>query len=178
METLMLALFLIGAGYAVLTMFLGDGLGFDVQPGELPILSPTVIATFVTVFGGVGYLLLNQTGWSALLVAGLSLFVALAVSSAVMFLVVVPLQAAHKGTAPSVRSMLGSEAEVVTSIEPSRLGEIVYQQGGVRHSAPAKSADGSAIMQGTGVRIVGESAGTFIVEKLERAYGQNGKELE
>jgi hypothetical protein len=169
METLMLVLFLLGAGYAALSLFLGDWLGFDFQPGELPFLSPTVIATFLTVFGGVGYVLLNQTGWSVFPVAGLSLLVASGVSLAVLFLVVMPLQAAQTGTAPSAKSMLGFEAEVVISIEPSRLGEIVYMQGGTRHSAPAKSADGSAIPQGAGVRIVGETAGTFIVENRETA---------
>lgn len=164
METLMIVLFFIGAGYALLTLVVGDWLGFDFHPGDLPYLSPTVIATFLTVFGGVGYMLIHQTGWSALPVAALALLSAGAVSSAVLFLVVIPLHAAQKGTAMSAKAMLGLEAEVITSIEPRRLGEIVYMQGGTRLSAPAKTANGDAISQGATVVIVGESAGTFIVE--------------
>ena len=164
METLMIVLFFIGAGYALLSLVVGDWLGFDFHPGDLPYLSPTVIATFLTVFGGIGYVLLHRTGWPAMPVAGVALLAGLAVSSAVLFLVVIPLHAAQKGTAPSAKDMLGLEAEVVTSIEPGRLGEIVYMQGGFRSSAPAKSADGRAIGQGAIVRIVGETGGTYVVE--------------
>jgi membrane protein implicated in regulation of membrane protease activity len=167
METLMLVLFFIGVGYAALSLIVGDWLGFDLHPGGLPMLSPTVIATFLTVFGGVGYLLLNEAGWPALPVAGIALLGASAVSSAVLFLVVIPLHAAQKGTASSARAMIGQLAEVITVIEPGRLGEIVYQQGGTRHSAPARTAGEQAIPQGSEVRIVGESAGTFLVESVQ-----------
>lgn len=164
METLMIVLFFIGAGYALLSLVFGDWLGFDLHPGELPFLSPTVIATFLTVFGGIGYMLLHRTGWPAVPVAALSLFFAAGVSAAVMFLVVIPLHAAQKGSALSARDMIGLEAEVAVSIEPDRLGEIVYSQAGTRLSAPAKTAPGKAIPRGAAVRVVGESAGTFVVE--------------
>lgn len=163
MEMLMIALFLIGAGYAVLSLVFGDLLGFDFHPGGLPVLSPTVIAAFLTVFGGTGWLLLSQTSWTPLAAAAVSLLVALAVSTVVLFFVVIPLEAAQKGVAPSAKQMIGMEAEVITPIEPGRLGEIVYLQSGTRHSAPARTADGSAVGQGTVVTIVGENAGTFIV---------------
>ncbi len=169
----MLTLFFIGAGYAVLSLIVGDWLGFDFHPGDLPILSPTVIATFVTVFGGVGYVLLHRTGWPALPVAGVALLGASAVSSAVLFLVVIPLQAAQKGAAPSAKTMIGHTAEVVTPIEPGHLGEIVYLQGGNRHNAPAKTAGSEAIPQGSEVRIIGESAGTFLVESLTASRESN-----
>lgn len=165
METFMIVLFGIGVGYAVLSAFVGDLFSLDVHTGELPFLSPTVIATFLTVFGGVGYMLLHNTDWSALPVAGLSLLIALGVSSVVLFLVVIPLQAAQKGSARSAKQMIGSLAEVATSIEGSRLGEIVYEQGGTRHSAPAKASGGISIRQGAQVRILDEIAGTFVVEE-------------
>jgi membrane-bound ClpP family serine protease len=166
METLMLVLFCIGAGYAVLSLVIGDWIGVDLHPGDLPFLSPTVVATFVTVFGGTGYMLLHRTGWTALPVAVLSLLAAVAVSSAVLFLVVIPLHAAEKGAAPSAKHMIGLQAEVITAIESQRLGEIIYLQGGTRNNAPARAVDGSTIGQGAPVRIIGESAGTFVVERM------------
>lgn len=169
MEMLMLVLFFAGAGYAVLSLTFGDWLGFDFSPGELPFLSPTVIATFLTVFGGIGYMLLHLTDWPVFPIAGLSLLAGLAVSSIVLFLIVIPLHSAQKGTALSAKDMIGYEAEVITAIGEGRLGEIVYQQGGTRLNAPAKAADGRAIPQGTNVRIISEIAGTFVVE----AYGTN-----
>lgn len=164
MEALMIVLFALGAGYALLSLVIGDWFGFDFHPGDLPILSPTVIATFVTVFGGIGYLLLHETDWPVIAVVGVSLLAALGISSAVLFLVVIPLHAGQKGLALSAKSMIGLEAEVVTPIDSHRLGEIVYMQGGGRHSAPAKAPEGITIDQGATVRVIGESAGTFIVE--------------
>lgn len=166
METLMIVIFAIGVGYAVLSAIVGDVFGVEFHAGELPYLSPTIIATFLTVFGGVGYILLHNTGLSAFPVAGLSLLTAVAVSCVLLFLVVIPLYAAQKGTALSAKDMIGLEAEVVISIEGTRLGEIVYEQGGVRHSAPAKALEGTNIPHGSQVRIMGESAGTFIVKEI------------
>ncbi|TJY41491.1 hypothetical protein E5161_13905 [Cohnella pontilimi] len=166
METLMIVLFFIGAGYAVFSLTVGDWLGFEFHAGDLPFLSPTVIATFLTVFGGIGYMLLYETDWPALPAAAVSLLGGLGVSTVVMFLVVIPLHAAEKGAALSSKAMIGLEAEVVTSIDGTQLGEIVYLQGGTRHSAPAKTVEGAFIPQGSAVRIVGETAGTFVVEPV------------
>lgn len=166
METAMIVLFGIGVGYAILSAVLGDVFGLEVHTGDLPFLSPTVIATFITVFGGVGYMLIRNTGWSAVPVASIALLIALGVSSIVLFLVVIPLQAAQKGTARSAKAMIGHEAKVVTSIDGSRLGEIVYEQGGARHSAPAKALGDAFIPQGSQVRILDETAGTFLVEEV------------
>jgi membrane-bound ClpP family serine protease len=165
-ETLMIVIFAIGVGYAVLSAVFGDLFGLDFHAGELPFLSPTIIATFLTVFGGIGYILLHKTSLSVLPATGLSLMAALAVSFTVLFLVVIPLYAAQKGTALSAKEMIGCEAKVITSIETSRLGEIVYEQGGVRHSAPAKAAEGAPIPQGSQVRIMDEMAGTFVVKEI------------
>jgi membrane-bound ClpP family serine protease len=170
LETLMIVLFFIGTGYAIISLAVGDWLGFEFHAGELPFLSPTVIATFLTVFGGIGYMLLHETGWPALPVAAVSLLGGLAVSTAVLFLVVIPLHAAQKGTALSAKAMIGLEAEVITAIEGMRLGEIVYLQGGTRHSAPAKASEGAFIPQGSAVRIVGETAGTFVVESVPASH--------
>ncbi len=166
METTMIVLFGIGVAYAILTAIVGDMFGLEFHAGELPFLSPTIIATFLTVFGGIGYMLFHNTAWSALPVASLALLIALGVSSAVLFLVVIPLQAAQKGTALSSKAMIGFEAQVITSIEALRMGEIVYEQGGTRHSAPAKAVEGAVIAQGSQVRILDEMAGTFVVEKI------------
>ncbi|WP_372662098.1 hypothetical protein [Cohnella sp.] len=165
METLLIVLFAIGIGYAVLSAIAGDVFGVEFHAGELPFLSPTIIATFLTVFGGVGYMLLHNTGWPALAVAGLSLLIAIGVSSVVLFLVVLPLHAAQKGEALSAKAMIGCEAKVITSIEGFRVGEIVYEQGGTRHNAPARGLEEITIPYGSSVRIVDEIAGTFIVKK-------------
>lgn len=162
----MMVLFAAGVGYAILATILGDVFGLGAHAGELPFLSPTIIATFVTVFGGLGYLMLHNTDWSPLPIAGIALIGALGVSTAVLLLVVLPLYAAQKGEALSAKGMIGCEAKVITSIEAERLGEIVYEQGGTRHNAPAKSTEAVTIQSGSRVRILDELAGTFLVERM------------
>ncbi|MEX2416487.1 MAG: hypothetical protein WD424_10115 [Paenibacillaceae bacterium] len=63
MESLYLILFIIGLAYAVLTIFVGDifNIHFNLGGGHLPFISPTTIASFITVFGGSGYFLSEKT---------------------------------------------------------------------------------------------------------------------
>lgn len=166
MDTVMLVIFFIGVGYTLFSVIAGDLFGLEMAAGEHPYLSPTVIATFMAVFGGVGYLIVQYTSWSAVLAGGVALLAALGVSSLVLFLIVIPLHAAQNGIALSVKEMIGREAQVITPIENRRIGEIVYEQGGLRHNAPATTMDESDIPSGCQVRITGESAGIFVVARI------------
>ncbi|BBH24500.1 hypothetical protein Back11_58450 [Paenibacillus baekrokdamisoli] len=168
METLYLVLFLIGLVFAIVTLFVGDifHLHFDASGGHLPFFSPTTIASFITVFGGLGYFLMKNTELSQFLIAVIAIAAALAASTGMFLLVVVPLQAANHSTAKSSKELIGGRAEVITSIVSTSRGEIIYEQGGTRLSAPAKSRHGETILQGEYVRVVEELGGTFVVEKL------------
>lgn len=167
METLYLILFAVGAIYAVITIFLGDIFDFRLDfGGQFPFLSPTTIATFVTVFGGCGYVLERNTDWNGLLIAFLSFITADLLALLMFLFVMLPLYRAEKSAAKSALDMIGKTAEVVTVIMHGAKGEILYEQGGVRLSAPAKVADGETIRQGEIVRIVDVVSGTFIVEKI------------
>lgn len=166
METLYLTLFLLGTVYAVVTVIFGDIFQIDVATGDLPFLSPTTIASFVTVFGGVGYFLSVNTGMNPVIITAISIIGAVMLASLMFFLVVLPLSRAEKSAAASSKGMIGHTAEVITSIESGRIGEIIYDQGGSRLSAPAKLAsDSTAVSQGEIVTIIDEISGTFIVEK-------------
>ena len=169
LETLYLILFIVGVIYAVITIFLGDifNLQFDAGGGQLPYLSPTTIGAFVTTFGGVGYYLSMNAGWGAGIIALIALISALFLSSLMFFFVVLPLMRADKSAAKSAEEMIGKTAEVVTIIMDGSKGEIVYEQGGVRLSAPARIVDSGLVRQGEIVRIIDVISGTFIVEKLD-----------
>lgn len=168
MDTLYLILFAVGAIYAVIAIFLGDIFDFQWDfGGQFPFLSPTTIATFVTVFGGCGYVLERNTAWSGLWIVFLS-FVTAIILAALMFLfVMLPLYKAEKSAAKSACDMIGKTAEVVTVIMHGAKGEILYEQGGVRLSAPARAMDGQTVKQGEIVRIVDVAGGTFVVEKTD-----------
>ncbi|WP_068618204.1 NfeD family protein [Paenibacillus tuaregi] len=168
METLFLVLFLIGLVFAVLSIFVGDifHLHVDVSGGHFPYLSPTTIAAFITVFGGLGYFLIINTSLSQVLISAISVFAAIVVSACMFFFIVVPLQAAHKSTARSAKDLIGKSAVVVSPITGDSRGEIVYEQGGTRLSAPARSNSGEMIYKGETVIVLDEAAGTFLVAKL------------
>ncbi len=168
METMYLILFIAGLAYAVLTIFIGDifDFHFDLSGGHLPFISPTTIGAFITVFGGCGFFLSEKTGMNGILIAAISLILAMLVSIMMFFLVVVPLHKSEKSAAYSTSEMIGKTAEVITLIEGSLKGEIIYEQGGSRLSAPAKTADGSTVKQGDLVTIVGVVSGTFIVKSI------------
>lgn len=168
METLYLILFAAGAIYAVLTIFLGDIFDFQFDfGGQFPLLSPTTVATFVTVFGACGYVLERNTELGGLLIAFLS-FVSAVILAGLMFLfIMLPLYKAEKSAAKSARDMIGRTAEVVTVIMHGTKGEILYEQGGVRLSAPARIAEGQTVKQGEIVQIVDVVSGTFVVKKAD-----------
>lgn len=167
MENLYLILFIIGLAYAVLTVFIGDifHTHFDLSGGHLPFISPTTLGSFITVFGGIGYFLSMKTGFSGALIGGISIVIAILISALMFFFIVVPLLNAENTAAYSSHEMIGRTAEVVTVIVNHSKGEIVYEQGGSRLSAPAMGVDGSSIMQGEVVTIVDVISGTFIVQK-------------
>ena len=168
MENLYLILFIIGLAYAVITVFVGDifNIQFDMGGGHLPFISPTTIGSFITVFGGTGYYLSVKTGFNGVLVGAISFLIAILISALMFFFVVMPLHNAEKTAAYSAHDMIGRTAEVITSIEGDSKGEIIYEQGGSRLSAPAKTADGKSIKQGEFVTIVDVVSGTFVVLKL------------
>lgn len=169
MEVVYLTLFIIGVAYAVLSVIFGDifDIQFELGAASLPIISPTTIAAFATVFGGSGYYLSANTGIHPIVIAGLSIMLSLLVTALLFFFVVLPLHNSEKTAAYSEKEMIGKTAEVVTLIEPGSKGEIVYEQGGSRLSAPASShGQSGTIRQGELVVIVDVVSGTFIVEKL------------
>jgi membrane-bound ClpP family serine protease len=167
MESLYLILFIVGFVYAVLTIFVGDifNTHFDLSGGHLPFISPTTIGSFITVFGGVGYYLSVKTGFNGVIIAGIAIIIAIVVATLMFFLIVMPLLRAEKTAAYSAHEMIGRSAEVVTSIVGNSKGEIVYEQGGSRLSAPAKAVNELSIKQGEVVTIVDVVSGTFIVQK-------------
>jgi len=163
METVYWILFVVGVILAVLTILFGDI--FDLGSDHLPFLSPTVLASFLTVFGGTGAFLTITGILPPLFIAAVSLVVALALTSVILFAVILPLHRAQQSAAFSSKDMIGKTAEVITPIEPGKRGEIIYEQGGSRLSAPAKTLQNVRIEQGETVWIMDVVSGTFIVEK-------------
>ncbi|GAA0360159.1 NfeD family protein [Bacillus horti] len=168
METVYLICFFVGFLYAIVSIIFGNifDIEFDIEGGSLPYLSPTTIAAFVTVFGGTGVFLSYVYALPTTLTLLISIFLALVGAAIMFFVVVLPLYKAQKSSAFSNRDMIGRTGEVTTIILEQGRGEVIYEQGGSRLTAPALSYEGTTIRQGELVEIVDVISGTFVVKKL------------
>jgi hypothetical protein len=125
----------------------------DAFPGLSP-WSPTVIASFITTFGGVGYLTLNlaKVGvpGSLVVAAVAGLFIGLAVFFGMNKL----FSALQSSSEVRVAALIGTKAEVISPIPEGGVGEIAYVAEGTRLSAPARSVDGKPVPRAALVKIV------------------------
>ena len=149
----------LGAGH----IDVGAG-GHDVS---LLSLSPIAIATFITSFGGIGLIAtlgfhiddVTSVVWATL---G-SAIVAIASHFAFFYFFIAP----QASSALSANDMIGHVAEVITPIPATSVGEVAYISMGERHTATARSIDGTAISRGSSVTIE-RIAGTLLIVKLKK----------
>ncbi len=170
LDALLLGCFLFGLVLAVGAFALGGDLdggdGGDGGDSPLPFgLGAVMVA--VAWFGGVGYLLRWAVGWPV----GLALVVAVVVGLVVGAVV----QRVFRALGRASRGTLGSEAHrlpgtlghVAVSIRAGGVGEVIYEQGGVRHVVAARAAADEAIGRGTEVVVLKVERGTATVAPFE-----------
>jgi membrane-bound ClpP family serine protease len=172
------ASFAIGLVYAIILGLAGHLFGdhggdvhMDVGT-DLPIspLSPTVISTFLTGFGG-GGLLANSyfqlsvgKGVLAALLTGFLLSAGTWGALAVLF------KNTQAGSEYSVDDMVGRVVQIITPIPEHGTGEVALIAKGTRIVGPAKSIDDKAIPRNTPVEVVRVVANIYYV----RIAGQPG----
>jgi hypothetical protein len=173
------ALFFLGVGYAIFVAVTG-GLGGGDVPGadidvpggaeiggaDLPAagldapdvnvspLSPITIASFVTIFGGLGVITLQFTDvdprWSLLIATAGALL-----GSGLMFLFYSRILIGSQATTQvQRRELIGLEAEVSVPIGENNAGQVSYVTKAGRMFSTARSLDGRPIARGQFVRIV------------------------
>jgi len=132
-------------------------------------LSPTIIATFLTAFGGTGMICLkvfNMSNYGSIPVA---IIVALATAGAVFLLLEWIFEKTQASANIDAAGLVGTHADVITPIPENGVGEIAYVVRGTRQNAPARSADGKPIPSPTEVEIVRVVGSSFIVRPLEES---------
>ena len=144
----------------------GPHAGATARPGLFPV-NPTTVLTFLTWFGGAGFVLRQYYG----MVAALSLVLAGMVGLAGAALVFVFLL---KVLLPNQTEMLaldydpvGSVGRVSAPIRAEGVGEVVYTRGGTRRSLGARSLDGRALERGVEVVIAKYERGLAYVQPWE-----------
>jgi len=141
----------------------GDADGGDGGDWPLPFgLGALLVA--VTWFGGVGYLLRWAAGWPVPLALLVAAVVGLLVGAAVQRVFRVLGRASQGTLDPSSYRLPGTLGHVAMSIRAGGVGEVIFEQGGVRQVVAARSADGQAIGRGTEVVVLKVERGTATVE--------------
>jgi membrane protein implicated in regulation of membrane protease activity len=172
-----------GLLFTMLTVFFGhffggsghvEGSGGHVEAGGdasdapgISIFSPTIIAAFVTAFGGFGMIFSQFPATSpGIISAPLSVLGGVVVAGA-MYIFFGALFRHTQGSSESrVGALLNTEATVITPISANGVGEIAYVVGGTRYTAPARAEDGFSIGNGQTVKIVRVVGTQFYVKKV------------
>lgn len=148
-----------------------DGSGGHAEAGvdasDMPgvsALSPTVIASFVTAFGGIGMILHQIPATKPVFISGpLSLAGGFAIAGSVLWLLRQLFQRTQSSSESKVASLVGQTATIITPIPENGVGEIAYVQAGTRYTAPAREERGAAVANGRPVKITRVVAGQFFV---------------
>ena len=175
---------LTGLLFTMLTVFFGhffggsghvEGSGGHVEAGGdssdapgISIFSPTIIAAFVTAFGGFGMIFSQFPATRpGIISAPLSIFGGVVVAGA-MYTFFSALFRHTQGSSESrVAELINTEATVITPISANGVGEIAYVVGGTRYTAPARAEDGFLIPNGQTVKIVRIVGTQFYVKKVK-----------
>ncbi len=175
------ACFFVGFFYALISSALSYffGGGHDVHHGDvghgggdhgdaaISVLSPTIVAAFISGFGGTGILVTSLTTWSVLPGAVTSIAGGLFLAFSAFFLLGLLYSRTQGGSEYQTSELAGLPAEIITAIPENGYGEIAYNTKGTRTNAPACSLDGQPIARHTPVVIVRIVGTTHYVRKIE-----------
>lgn len=136
------------------------------EPG-MSIFSPTIIASFVTAFGGFGLILSEFPATNpALISAPLSIAGGGLIAGIMYFLFGLLFRHTQSSSESHVRALVNSEATVITPISENGVGEIAYVVGGTRYTAPARAEENAIIGNGQTVKIARIVGTQFYVKKV------------
>lgn len=149
-----------------------DGSGGHAEAGidssDMPgvsAFSPTIIASFITAFGGFGIIFheipATHNPWAS---APLAVVAGFLVAAGVLWLLRQLFSKTQSSSESKVGSLVGQVATIITSIPENGVGEIAYVQGGTRYSAPAREERGTSVPVGKSVKITRVVGTQFYVE--------------
>jgi hypothetical protein len=136
------------------------------MPG-ISIFSPTIMASFVTAFGGFGLIFSQFPATNrAAISAPLSIVCALIVAGTLYKFLGMLFTHTQGSSESKVGRLVGVEANVITPIAENGVGEIAYVVGGTRYTAPARIEKGPAVGNGQMVKITRVVGSQFYVTSI------------
>jgi membrane protein implicated in regulation of membrane protease activity len=155
-----------GAGHSVGH---ANGTGHSAKGGggHFPLVSPLTMASFLTWFGGTGYLLVHLRHVWVFAGLALSSLVGLVAASVVFVMVAKILLANDQDTDPMEYEMVGVLGRVSVTIRPDGTGEIIFEQTGVRKPCAARSDQGGQLAKGEEVVVTRYERGVAYVRRWD-----------
>jgi membrane protein implicated in regulation of membrane protease activity len=136
------------------------------MPGVSP-FSPTIIASFITAFGGFGLIFTKiEATRNPLLSAPLSIVCGLMVAAGVFLAFNKLFSKTQSSSESRIGALVGMHATVITPIPQQGVGEIAYVDGGSRYTAPARTESGAAVSGGSTVKITRVVGTQFYVAQI------------
>lgn len=127
--------------------------------------NPLVLASAITAFGAFGLISMKGFGLDGLMSTIVALGFAGAIGAAIFFGIVKFMYGSQSNTIFSLDDLIGYEAEIITPVPETGLGEIAYYFNGTRRTISARSIDGTGIGRGATVIIRGISANVANVQR-------------
>jgi len=161
----------VGAVFTLISVFLGhflgghgdhvSGSGGHAEAGadtsDMPgvsIFSPTIIAAFVTSFGGFGLIYSAIPLTKPVTISSILSVVSALIAAGVLLVFLRSVFRHTQGSSESRLSCIaGTEASIISPIPENGVGEIAYVVGGTRYTAPARTETGTAVSNGKLVKI-------------------------
>lgn len=162
----------VGVVYTVISFCLGQLFDFfdfdsDFEIGSnISPMKPAVIAAFVTIFGGVGIILMKSK-LSFIISALIAFTIAVTVSFVIYRFIIVKLYQSQNTSAVERQKLIGQKAKVTLTIRQGGYGKITYVVNGNIYNSPAKTDSGDAVEKGTDVEIIYIDKNTYYVKKCE-----------
>lgn len=138
---------------------------------HLAFLNVGTILAFLTWFGGVGYLVRHALGWFAISSVILGIGAGLA-GGYVIAWSLRRLRAGEQVLRAEDYRLPGTIGRITSSIREGGTGEVLFQQGGVRHALAARTVDGTPLPKGAEVVIMREERGIAYVQPWEALVGE------
>ncbi len=132
-------------------------------PG-VSLFSPIVMAAFVAAFGAFGLIFSQfEATKSPVISSALSIVCAVVVAGSLVGALRKLVRASDSSSESQVVTLVGHVATVITPIPAGGVGEIAYVQGGSRYTAPAREESGTAVGNGSEVKITRVVGSQFYV---------------
>jgi len=175
LDAIYLGAFFFGILFVLATMVLGSVDVGGHHNGEFGPFNLSTILGFVAWFGGIGYLVKNGLDGPAILSIIAAILGGLAGAVVVYTLLVRLIAPSDKPLDPRDYELPGTIGRVSSSIRQGGVGEVLFEQQGVRQVSAAKSVDGAAIPRGSEIVILRSEHGIAYVQLWESLLAEHAE---